>query len=140
MKNAIRTIFLTMILGAILGGCYTQIQITKTTEDAAQRWEERNDYHSYNHSPCRWCSQWHYYYDYPWWLDQYWWWDNYYPEPEAEKRSKRYDRRRGLGEAIESIIESSDERDEPSGNEPDSDSEDSNEDDTEQRPTRRRGL
>lgn len=144
-KTAILIIALTSLL---FSGCYTQIKITKTTPKTASSWEETNSRHLRYHNSCHWCSSWHYYYHYPWWLDQVYWWERYSDEPDdrIEYRRERSDRRRGFGETLDAIFEALDDDDNDSnrdsGSSPRDDDNDSNQtdDDNESRPSRRRGM
>ncbi|RKZ31654.1 hypothetical protein DRQ36_01155, partial [bacterium] len=131
-----------LFIAISIGGCYTQIKLTKPSEKTHKNWEDSCSRRY--HEPCRWCSGWHYYYYYPWWLDQIWWWEKYSDEPEIERRRERFERRRGLGTAFDAIIRGL----ERIGDDDDSDDSDDDDDDEnhdgnnerENRPERRRGL
>ncbi len=105
MKKVMLNSILLILTALVLGGCYTQVLTRPSEEGTAERWEEEHYYRSVYRDPCRWCSPWHYYYRFPWWLDQYYWWDHYDPEPVTPERRERFDRRRGLNESLESIID-----------------------------------
>ncbi len=113
MRKQIAILILLAILGIMISGCYTQIKLTKTTPKTASEWEERNRYYRRYHRPCYWCDDWHYYYHYPWWLDQNYWWEEHSHETddEIEYRRERSTRRRGLGDALDAIIDGLDESD-----------------------------
>lgn len=143
-KIALLIIALTSLL---FSGCYTQIKVTKTTPKTASRWEEENSRHLRYRNSCHWCSSWNYYYHYPWWLDQVYWWENHSNETpnQIQQRRERSERRRGLGEALETIIDAIDSRNsgnsgESGGSSRDNENENNSTDDNETRPSRRRGM
>jgi len=159
MKRTVQFISIIFAFSILfINGCYTQIKvINQTTKSPSSIWYEQNDYYYMHHNPCRWCRDWHYYYYYPWWLDQNWWWDEYYYDSdEIDYHRDRIQRRRGLGDQIDSIIrafeDSDDDQDDDRGRIRDSyedEDQDDNQDDQDNpednenentRPSRRRGM
>ncbi|MCK5833853.1 hypothetical protein KAH81_09335 [bacterium] len=150
MKNRVVKLLLIILVVLFVDGCYTQIMITSASENPEQTWEKENYSPGYYHNRCHWCSRWNYYYSYPWWLDQYWWWDHHYSEPISPDRREKYERRRGLDNAIDNIIETIDaidgidesrERNDASNpSDTQNDDDDNGNNNTNDRAPRRRGL
>jgi len=148
LKMKKRTAILIIALASILfSGCYTQIKMTKSTSKTASRWEHDNYYSRRYRDSCNWCTSWHYYYHYPWWLDQVYWWENYSNEPQSQiqSRRERSERRRGLGDTLDAIFEAidsngRDDNRDSGGTTRDNQNQDNSTDDNETRPSRRRGM